>query len=143
MCAYGQIVILNNHIAHGAGRHVQPERLPVITVIEGNINGALGCGEQQPAALGVFTDGVHIFVAGNAIDDLRPGLAGVARAQDVRTQVVKAQRVDGGVCGLRVKVAGVDDGNFLERRHVGRRDLTPVRAAIDGEVHASVVRARP
>ncbi len=69
----------------------------------------------MPAAHRIFTHGIHVFIGGNAVDDLSPGLAGVAGAQDMRAQIVKAKRVDGGVRGLRVKVAGVDDRDLLER----------------------------
>ena len=42
--------------------------------------------------------------AGDAAHDARPGLAGVARAEDVRAQVVEAERVDGRARAVAIDV---------------------------------------
>ena len=104
-----QIVIFNNHVTHGACSHVQAERLPVIAIIKGNIDSALCCGKEHSTAHRIFTHGIHIFIGGNPVDDFCPGLAGIVRAQNVWTQIVQAERVDGRVRGLYVKVAGFND----------------------------------
>ena len=56
-----EIVVFNNQVAHGSGRHVQPQRLPVVAVVKGDINGALGAGEEQTAPLRIFAHHVDVF----------------------------------------------------------------------------------
>ena len=111
-----EIVVLNQQVTHRGCGHVQPQRLPMIAIVEGNVNCALSAGKEQTLALGIFTHRIHILIGGNAVDDFGPGLAGVARAVNVRTQIVETQRVDGGVGRLRIEVAGFDDRNLLPRR---------------------------
>jgi hypothetical protein len=61
----------------------------------------------------------------------------------VRPQVVPAQGIDGGIGGLRVKVAGVEDGDFGERSELRRREIFPVEAAVVGDVDQAIVSSRP
>ena len=70
-------------------------------IVERHVDGTFGRGEQQPRLLRILADRIHRFSGRNAVDDLRPGLAAVVRAQDVRTQIVEPQRIDRGVGGLR------------------------------------------
>src|SRR5439155_2010834 len=46
-----QIVVLNNKITNGCGRHVKPQRLPIIAVIYGNLDLACGSTDHQSLAL--------------------------------------------------------------------------------------------
>ena len=98
----------------------------MIAIVEGNINGALGSGEQHPLADRIFAHGVDHFVVGNAVDDLLPGLAAIVRAIDVRAQIVEPEAVDGGVRGLGIEMRRVKLRNFAPRRQVRRRDVVPV-----------------
>src|SRR5215813_10192036 len=59
------------------------------------------------------------------------------------TQIIQAQRVDGSVCSLLVKVAGFNDRDFLEGRHVWRCDIGPVLSAISREMDLAIVRPGP
>ena len=72
-------------------------------------------GEEQPAALRIFAHDVDRRAVGNAVRDLRPRLAAVVRAVDVRPEVVEPNRVDRGVRGLRVEAPGVDDRDLAPR----------------------------
>ena len=76
---------------------------------------ALGAGEQQALRLRILAHHVDRRAVGNAVDDLGPRLAAVVRAENVRAHVVEAQRVDGGVGGERVEVAGVEDRDLHPR----------------------------
>jgi len=117
--------------------------LPVVAIVERNVNRALCGGKEHSAAHRIFAHGIHVFIRGNAIDGFSPGLAGVARAQNVRAQIVETKRVNGGVGCLRVKVAGLDDLDLLECRHIRRRDFIPLLAAIKREMDAAIVGAGP
>ncbi len=69
----------------------------MVSVVEGDVDSALGSGEEEAFPLGIFADGVDGLVVGKAGDDLLPGLAAVVGAVDIRMQVVEAEAVDGGV----------------------------------------------
>ena len=139
----GEVVIFHHDIAHRRCGQVQTERLPVIAVVEGYVDGAFGSGEEHALTFRVLANGIDVFVVGNAVDDLGPGLAAVAGAQDVRPQVVEAQRVDSCIGGVGIGVAGFDARDFLPCSQSGRRNVVPILAAVSGEPEESVVRPGP
>ena len=77
----------------------------VLAIVERHEHGLLAAGEQQAAPLRILAHDVDDAAVGQAAHDLRPGLAAVARAEDVRPQIVEPQRVDGGVRGVRDRSA--------------------------------------
>ena len=107
-----EVVVVDDDIADRGGGHVLAERLPVVAVVEGEVDCALGAGVEQAFAHRVFADGVDVLVVGNAVDDFVPGLAAVVGAEDVRAEVVEAKGVDGGVGGRVIEVGGLDEGDF-------------------------------
>ncbi len=52
------------------------------------------------------------------------------RPIDVRTHIVEAEGVDGGVSGLGIEMSGIDQGDFLPGGNLRRGDIGPVLAAI-------------
>ena len=80
------------------GRHVLSQRLPVIPVVERDPYLRISSGEQQARLPRVFTNCVGDGVAGNPRIDLRPRLAAIVGAIEVRPDLIEAQRVGGGVC---------------------------------------------
>src|SRR5258708_25123044 len=123
-----QIVILNDEIADRGTRHVQPQRLPVVAVVERNVDLTFGAGEEESLALGVLANGIDGSAVGDAVDDLGPGLAAIARAEDMGPHVVEAERIDGGICGAGIEVARVEDGYFRERHEPPPPSVPPTRA---------------
>src|SRR3954469_24471194 len=93
----GDIVAFDNQIADGTGRKIEAKGSPGVTVVERKVHAALGSGEEQAFAAGIFADDVDDLALGDSGDDLLPGFPGIARAVDVRPHVVKSQRVDGGI----------------------------------------------
>ena len=134
-----QIVVLDNDVADRSGRHVQPQRLPVAALVERNIHSALGPGKQQSFAHGVFAHGVHRFAIGNSVGNLRPGLARIVSAEDVRPQVIQPQCIDGRVGGWGVEMAGLDDGDLFEGAQLRRRNVHPILSAVGCQVDHAVV----
>ena len=143
MRAGDEVVVFHDQIADGRGRHVQPQRLPVVAVIERHVDFPLRAGEEQPLALRIFADDIDRRAIGNAVRDGRPRPAAVVRAVDVRPQVVEPQRVDRRVCRLRVEVPRVHDGHLHPRLQVGRGDVAPFRAPVHCHMHQSIVGADP
>jgi hypothetical protein len=138
-----QIVALHDHVADRGRRHVQPQRLPVLPIVERDEDFALGAGEEQSLALRILTHGVDRRAGGDAVGDRRPGLAAVMRAEDVRAHVVEPQRVDRGVRGLRVEVSRVDDRHLHERLQLRWSDVVPRRTAVGRCLHETVIGPHP
>ena len=138
-----QVVAFDGEVADGAGGHVEAEGLPVVAVVEGDVDLGLGAGVEQALALGIFADGAGGGAVGDAVVDLGPGLAAVVGAEEMRAHVVEAQGVDGGVGGLRVEVAGVHVEDLPEGLQLGGRDVGPVRSAVGGGPDEAVVGAGP
>ena len=101
-------VVLDLQIANRDRRHVVPERLPVIAIVERDPHLRIGPGKQQPRLPRVFTNRVRNGVGGDPRIDFRPRLAAIARAIEVRLDLVEAQRVGGGVGDERVEVPRLD-----------------------------------
>ena len=83
-----QIIVFDDQVADRCGWHVEPERLPVFAIVEGNIDGALRSGEEQSFPLRVFAHDVHGLSVRNSFHDLLPGLTRVVGPINVRTHVV-------------------------------------------------------
>ena len=105
---HDQIVFMNRQIAHRGRRQVELQRPPVISVVERNEDGALSAGEQQPASLRVFFDGLHVNAFRQSARDLNPGLACVTRAQNVRLVILELMPFKRRVSFLRIKMRGFD-----------------------------------
>src|SRR5437763_4476224 len=112
MRAYAQVIAFDNEIANRSRAHVQSQRLPVLAVIERNVNGALGAGEQQTLSFRVLAHDVGIFVRRNTIRDLSPVRATIARAIDMWTKIVKPQSIDRCVSGVLIEMTGVNNRNL-------------------------------
>src|SRR5437764_18394 len=114
-----QIVVVDRQIAHRARRHVQPQRLPPVAVIEGNIDLRLAAGEEESAPLRILAHDVDGPAVGNAVRNVRPALAAVARAIDGRAEIVEAEGVDRGVRLAAIAVRRLEE-RHLRPRHERR-----------------------
>ena len=112
-----EVVVLDHQIADRRRRHVQPQRLPVIAIVERDVDLRFGAGEEQSLALRILAHDADRRAAGNAGDDLLPRLAAVVGAVDVRVHVVEAQRVDRRVGGQRIEAARIDGEHLHEVGH--------------------------
>ena len=110
-----KIVVLDQQVANRCRRHIEPQRLPVIAVVERDINRPLRSGKQQSNPSCVLAHRVHILIRRNAVGNFGPALPAVARAIDVRMEIIQPQRVDRRVCSLGVGVARLDHRDFLPR----------------------------
>src|SRR5215831_3846850 len=104
-----EIVTLDNQIANGSGAHVQPERLPMVAIIERHIDSALSAGEEQSFAFRVFADSIGVFVSRNAAGDFGPVRAAVVRAIDMRSQIIEPQSVDGRIGSVLIEMTGLEN----------------------------------
>ena len=138
-----EVVVLDLQIADGACGHVEAEGLPVIAVVEGDVDLGFASGVEEAFAFGVFADGRGGCSVGDAVVNLLPGLAAVMGAEEVRTHVVEAQGVDGGVVGELVEVARVHVEDLPEGLQLGRGDVGPVGPGIGGGPDEAVVGSCP
>src|SRR5207253_9016655 len=92
-----EVGAVNGEIADRSRRQIQLQRLPVVAIVERNIDGMLGAGEEQAAAHGIFAYSVDGGIVGNAGSNLLPALAAIASAIDVSVQIIEAETIDGGI----------------------------------------------
>ena len=62
-----QIIAMDREIANRSDRQIQLQGLPVIAVIERNVNSEFGSGEEQPFALRIFANCAQESRGGNAV----------------------------------------------------------------------------
>ena len=141
--ALADAVVLELEVAHGDGRHVVAQRLPVVAVVIRHPHLHVGAGVEHALLPRILANGVRRGAAGDAGVDLRPRLAAVVRAPEVRVLVIQAQRIGRDVRRELVKVPGVHVVDARERLHGRRRHVGPLRAAIHGHLDVAVVGAGP
>ncbi len=99
------------------------QRLPVISGIEGSIDAKFGAREKQPPAHRIFTNSPGDAKVRNAGDDFLPGLAAIARAEEIGMIITAGKdRSVGGICIMPGSLDGVDSGTLWQ---TGRSDVGP------------------
>src|SRR6202046_292726 len=117
--------------------------MPMVAVVERDPNLGISRSIKETFLNRILADGVSHRAAVDAAVDLRPCLAAIVGAPQVRVHVIEPQGVGGGVCRRGVEVARVhvkDAGPWLNLR---RSDIGPMRAAVGGELDEPVAGARP
>ena len=137
------VVILDLDIADGDGGHVEAEGVPVVAIVDGDPDLAVGGGIEQALLARVFADGVGDRAGRDAVVDFGPGLAAIVGAPEVRIHVVEAQGVSGGVGGFGGEVACVHVEDAGPGFHFGGRDVGPLQAAVRGDLNHAIARAGP
>src|SRR5262249_43507342 len=64
--ADNKILLMNHQIANRGCRQIQAERLPVVPVVEREVDCPFGAGEQQSFKLGIFANRVYRLVVGDS-----------------------------------------------------------------------------
>ncbi len=136
-----QVGALHDQIVNRADRQVALERLPVLAVVERDVDTLLGPGVEQPLLVGIFADGPGEVVLRNPVRDLRPRLAVVVGLVEVRRKVIMLVARRGDVGGLSVVRRDLDDRDQcpLQPRDA---DLGPLLATLGG-VDSTIVRPGP
>ena len=125
-----QVVALDGDVPIRCVRQIQGERLPVVPIVEGDLDAALGSREQQPPLDRIGPDhprhAAADFVCRQAGDDLRPGPAEIPGPVEVRRVVAQPDEFNGGIGGAR-----------LPRRRFDARDVRPAGIGQPGDAHVS------
>src|SRR5579862_7087027 len=67
-----QITALDHQIVNRNSRHIERQRVPALSIIEGDVDPGLGASEQQASVLRIFANHVNIRIVGNSVRDLLP-----------------------------------------------------------------------
>src|SRR5215472_7178024 len=80
------VIGMKHHVADRGARQILPQRLPILPVIKRDVDRGLGTGKEQALLIRVLANHVHPasrgLIAGQSMDDLRPGFAAIVRAPD-------------------------------------------------------------
>src|SRR6266511_3229730 len=82
------VVVFHDQVADRGRGHIQSQRLPMLAVVKRYVDGLFRARVEQTFAQRVFAHYVDYAAVGNAVGVVFPGLAAVARAIDVRSQIV-------------------------------------------------------
>ena len=140
--------ILVRHLDVGDRRdgQVQLEGLPVRAVVERDVHAELGAGVEQAGAIGIFAHDARRLIGRDAVlavGQLRPGLAEIVGAIDVRREIAQQESIDRHVRGPRSVRARLDVLHAAARRQVLRRHVGPRLAVVARHVDQAVVRSGP
>src|SRR5580704_1670190 len=143
MRGHNQVGVLDHEIVDWRRWKIKLERLPVRTVVEGNVDARFGAGEKQIVARWVNTDSVHIVSGREAVHQRGPGLTEVGGFEDVRSEVVLLVAFDGDVGGAGFGGGGFDHAYRAPIGHGFWRDVFPMLTGVASNVHQAVVSACP
>ncbi len=140
-----QLVVLDHQVMDGDGRQVEAQRVPGGAVVGREGDAVLGAQEEPAALRGVLAHGVQEEVRRQLAVEALPGASEVAGLPQVGAQVVEAVGVDDDVGGAGVEMGrfDADDRAPLRQAVHAAGDVGPGLAAVAGDVHQAVVRARP
>src|SRR5690348_3670 len=138
-----QIISLNFQIPYRGCRHVEAQRLPIVAIVERYEYFSFRAGEEQTFALWILANHIDRCPVRYSAHNFFPSFAPVVRPINVGMQLVEAECVDRRVRGLRVEMAGIDDGDLGPGNELRRRDVIPLRSAIRGDPDQTVVRSGP
>ena len=136
-----EIVAMHGEVAHIGGREIQLQGLPVVAVVKGNVESIFGSGVEQSFAHGIFAEYARDPIRLQASGDFLPGLARIARAENVGMQILA--RVEDDVGGVRVVVRGFDGFDLAVLRQSGGRDVLPGLRSVARGLYQAVGGAGP
>jgi hypothetical protein len=137
-----EVVAVDDEVTDRRRGHVEPQRLPVLAVVERHVDHALRRRVEKTLSERVFPDRVHGIV-GQPVHDLLPGLSAVVRPIDMCLEIIETEAVDGRVGREVVERRGVDQRHLAPRREGRRRHVRPRLPAVRRAVDEPVVGARP
>src|SRR5229473_2510937 len=138
-----QIVVMHDEVADRSSGHIEPQRLPGIAIIEGDVDAQFRAGIEQAFAYRIFADAIEEAAFGNAGGGALPGFAEVTRTVEIWFQVFEAVTVDRGVRGGSVEMRSFDVRDFAPGREFRRSDVAPGLAFVLRELDQPVVGAGP
>src|SRR5437867_2538946 len=103
MSGNDQIIVFNDEIPDRGDRQIHLQRLPLVAVIEGDVDSVLSASKKQSFPYWIFAHNVDIGALRNAFCDFGPSLSQVVRAINIGLQVVRLMTIDGGVGSFCVK----------------------------------------
>ena len=138
-----QIIVLYHQVVNRADRQIELQGLPMVAIIERDIDPQFRSGKQQPFADRVFADHPDIRSLGNAIGNLVPAFSVVVGAIDCRGNIVEAMAVNCGIRRSSFEMAGFKDADLAPLREACGRYIVPVFAVILGDLNQARVRPDP
>ncbi len=136
-------VVLDLDVAHRDCRHVEPQRLPVIAIVERHEHAALSAREQEPATMRLLLHRLHVNALRQSPCDLGPCFTGVERAIDVRLVVGELVPLDRRVGFVHIEVRSFNHHHFAPRSERGRCHVLPGLAIILRQLNEAVISADP
>src|SRR5438270_6025027 len=88
-----EIVAVELEVAHRCHWHIQLERLPVVAIVERDVDATLSSGHKQAGPHRIFLDDVYVDAGGKPLGDFLPAPPHVARAIDVWIEILELMTI--------------------------------------------------
>ena len=124
-------------------RQIERQRMPRPAVVVRVVDAVLGAGIEHVAAFRILANRVRVVVRLQAVHDLRPRLAEIVRAEEIRRVVAQQRLLHCRVRGTCREHGRVDDAHAAQVGHLFRRHVRPRLAAVLRHLNLAVVRFRP
>ncbi len=134
---------MHQQIVDARNRQIELQALPVLTIIERQVNTMAGAGVQQPRQGGILAHHVDELTLRQAVTDFTPARAGVVGDISAWREIIQPVPVDGHIGGIRVSRRRIDEIDPAPVLQAGGRDIVPSGTAIGGQMHPSIVASDP
>src|SRR6185312_14753128 len=141
--AHADAVVLYLYVAHRHSRHIEPERLPVIAVVERYPHLGFRRRIQQSLLVRILANRIRSSARRDAVVDLGPRLATIMRAPGMRIEVVDTHSIRRRISGLCIEVPRIDVEDARPWLDLRRRDVGPLRTTVRRNLNVAVVSACP
>src|SRR5262249_41059037 len=124
----------DHHPVNRRARHVALQWLPVLAVVERQVQTVLSANIEQTRTYWIFSNAMRVtqHAARNAVRDCLPRLAVILRLVDERIAIVPLMKIYGEIRGARSITRGLDVADSSPLRQVRNvlRDVGPILAAV-------------
>src|ERR1700674_2390024 len=115
----------------------------MISLVKRNVNSLLCSRIKQSFAYRVFSYGTNKIDLLNALDRFLPGLAEVARAKNMRAQIVEVISIDRRISGTGIKMRRFYNADRAPLRYARRSDVLPRRSTVLRQLDVPIIRSNP
>ena len=138
-----QIVVLNDQVVNRRNRQIDLQRAPVRSVVERDIDAALGPGVEQTFFLRVFSNCAHKNSVGNSGSDPGPSRSVVAGLVNVGREIVVLMAVNRDVRSAGIVRRRFNQTNAAPFRKTLGRYVGPILPFIPCDLNQAIVGAGP
>ena len=130
-------------VCHPGGRKIAAERRPMRAIVDGDKGSRIRSCVQKPGFDRIGAHDADEMIAWKIARYLAPALAVIARAENVRLEIIDPMTVRRRIRNARLARGQIDRGHLRPLPKPRRRHVAPMRAAVFGELDQAIVCSNP